>query len=68
VAYTAYLERGSPKTLTSAQIATLQKLTEDLPVHELIMRAAAYAAAQLTVPMNSNDIVVVRVKPAGRDH
>lgn len=61
-AYTAYLEMGSPKVLTSAQIAGLDKLTRDLPETDKIMRTGPAGTVEFTVPMRSNDIVLVKLE------
>jgi len=60
-AYTAYLEMGSPKELTGGQVANLNKLTRDLPVTDKVMRSGAEGTIELSIPMNSNDIVLVKL-------
>ena len=61
-AYSAYIEMGSPQELTSAQIARLNTLTRDLPETDKVMRSGPDGTVELTVPMNSNDIVLVELK------
>jgi xylan 1,4-beta-xylosidase len=61
-AYTAYLEMGSPKDLSPAQIAKLNDLTRDLPEIEKTMRAGSDGTIEITVPMRSNDIALIRVR------
>jgi xylan 1,4-beta-xylosidase len=61
-AYTTYLEMGSPKTLTAAQIAHLNELTRDLPETNKLMQSGPTGTVEFTVPMNSNDIVLVKLK------
>jgi xylan 1,4-beta-xylosidase len=58
----AYIEMGSPKQLTAAQIAHLNELTRDLPAIDKVMQSGAAGTVELTVPMNSNDIVLVKLK------
>jgi xylan 1,4-beta-xylosidase len=60
-AYTAYIEMGSPKNLTEEQIAQLNELTRDLPVTDKKMRSGPTGTVEFTVPMNSNDIVLVKL-------
>jgi len=60
-AYSAYIEMGSPKELTTAQIAHLNELTGDLPETDRTMRSGPTGTAEFTVPMNSNDIVLVKL-------
>ena len=65
-AYTAYLEMGSPKALTEAQIAQLNGITRDLPETDKVMRSGPAGTIEFTVPMNSNDVVLVKLKPVRR--
>lgn len=58
----AYLEVGSPKALTAAQIAQLRELTWDLKETEKIARSGSTGTIEFTLPMNSNDIVLVKGK------
>ena len=53
---------GSPKELTAAQIVHLNELTRDLPETDKVMRSGADGTVELTVPMNSNDIVLVKLE------
>lgn len=62
-AYTAYLEMGAPKELTAAQVAHLNELTRDLPQKDRTVRSGKDASVKLTIPMNSNDIVLVTLRP-----
>jgi xylan 1,4-beta-xylosidase len=64
-AYTAYLQLGSPKALTAAQIAHLNELTRDVPETDKAMRSGPTGTLEFTVPMNSNDVVLVKLKPLG---
>jgi xylan 1,4-beta-xylosidase len=58
----AYIEMGSPKELSAAQIAHLSELTRDLPETGKVVRSGAAGTVEFTVPMNSNDIVLVKLK------
>ena len=60
-AYTAYIEFGSPKELTEAQIAHLNELTRDLPETDKVVRSDTGGNIEITFPMNSNDIVLVKL-------
>jgi xylan 1,4-beta-xylosidase len=60
-AYTAYLEMGRPKELTTAQIAQLNNLTRDLPEKDQLFGASKDGTLEITLPMNSNDIVMVKL-------
>ena len=62
-AYSAYLEMGAPKDLTATQIAHLMDLTRDVPETEQRVRAASDGRVAITVPMKSNDVVLVKVMP-----
>lgn len=61
-AYTAYLEMGSPKELTPAQVAHLNDLTQDQPETERLVNTGPNGTAEITVPMSSNDIVLVKLE------
>ena len=62
-AYTAYLEMGAPKELTAAQVAHLNELTRDLPQKDQTERSGKDGSVKFTIPMNSNDIVLVTLRP-----
>jgi xylan 1,4-beta-xylosidase len=61
-AYTAYLEMGSPKDLTAAQIAHMNELTRDLTETDKAMRSGPTGTIEFTVRMNSNDVVLIKLK------
>jgi xylan 1,4-beta-xylosidase len=67
-AYTAYIEMNSPKELTAAQIARLNELTRDLPQTDKILQSDITGAIDFTVPMNSNDIVLVKLKCSQKEN
>jgi xylan 1,4-beta-xylosidase len=60
-AYTAYLEMGSPKELTAARVAHLNELTRDLPETDKALRSGSDGTIEFSIPMNSNDIVLVKL-------
>jgi xylan 1,4-beta-xylosidase len=62
-AYTAYLEMDSPKQLTTEQLAKLNQLTRDLPETDKILESGKNGTVEFTIPMNSNDIVLVKLMP-----
>src|ERR1035441_2582241 len=61
-AYSAYLEIGAPNELSAAQIAHLNELTRDVPETNQMMRTGLEGTIKFTVPMNSNDIVLITVQ------
>jgi xylan 1,4-beta-xylosidase len=61
-AYSAYIEMGSPKELSAAQIARLNELTRDLPETDKVLQSGPDGTVELTVPMNSNDVVLIKVQ------
>ena len=62
-AYSAYIEMGSPKELSAAQIAHLNELTRDLPETDKVMQSGPTGTIEFTVPMKSNDVVLIMLKP-----
>jgi xylan 1,4-beta-xylosidase len=64
-AHTAYLEMGAPKALRADQVAMLQGSTADRPeLRKLTVGGNGSASVQ--VPMRVNDVVLVKIAPAGR--
>lgn len=61
-AYSAYLEMGSPKDLSPAEVAKLNNLTRDVPEVEKTMRAGGDGSIELMVPMRSNDIALILIQ------
>ncbi|MGA9667953.1 MAG: beta-xylosidase [Terracidiphilus sp.] len=61
-AYSAYIEMGAPKELTRAQTAHLSELTQDIPETDKAVRSGSDGSLECSVPMNSNDVVVVKLK------
>jgi xylan 1,4-beta-xylosidase len=66
-AYSAYLEMGAPKVLSAEQIAHLSDLTRDQPEIKKVVQSGSDGSISFTLPMNSNDIVQVNLKPTRRD-
>ena len=60
-AYTAYLELGSPKELTAEQVAKLNDLTSDLPETDHVVRSGKDGTVEVSLPMNNNDVVLVKL-------
>jgi xylan 1,4-beta-xylosidase len=58
-AYTSYIEMGSPKDLSAKQIEQFNVLTRDTPETDKVIHSGADSKAEITIPMNSNDIVLV---------
>jgi len=58
----AYIEMGSPKELTAGQIARLNELTRDLAESSKIVRSGKNGDLEISVPMNSNDVVLVKLE------
>src|SRR5439155_15973306 len=59
---TAYLEMGSPAKLTARQVASLQRLTRDVPE---VRRGGAIPATgtyAIQIPMRTNDVVLVQLQ------
>jgi xylan 1,4-beta-xylosidase len=63
-AYSAYLEMGAPKDLTDSQLGSLMDLTRDVPEADCLMRSGTDGELALTVSMNSNDIVLLKLTRA----
>jgi xylan 1,4-beta-xylosidase len=65
-AYTAYLEMGAPKDLSTEQLKTLQDLTTDKPELSSVVQVHADGKLEWKLPMRSNDIVLVTLEPAAK--
>jgi xylan 1,4-beta-xylosidase len=65
-AYSAYMEMGSPNELTAVQIAQLNELTRDLPETDTVMHSGPAGTIELSIPMNSNDVVLVTLNRTAR--
>jgi xylan 1,4-beta-xylosidase len=60
-AYSTYLEMGRPNELSATQIAQLSGLTRDLPEKHQFFSASKDGTLAITLPMNSNDVVLVKL-------
>jgi xylan 1,4-beta-xylosidase len=60
-AYSAYIEMGSPKSLTEQQVSQLNTFTQDLPELDKSVRSGSTGTLEFTLPMNSNDIVLIKL-------
>ena len=67
-AYSAFIEMGSPKELSVAQIEHLKELTRDLPETDNAVRSGPTGTVEFAVPMNSNDVVLVKVACSRADN
>jgi xylan 1,4-beta-xylosidase len=63
-AYSAWIDMGSPKDLTPAQLQQLQDLTVDKPEEERTVRVGKSGALSLDLPMQANDILLVELRRA----
>ena len=54
---------GSPKDLNVEQIAKLNELTRDLAETNNVVHSGNNATIEVSIPMNSNDIVLVTLVP-----
>jgi xylan 1,4-beta-xylosidase len=61
-AYSSYIEMGSPKDLSAAQIAYLNELTRDLPETDKVLQSGPAGTIEVAFPMNSNDVALVTLK------
>jgi xylan 1,4-beta-xylosidase len=61
-AYSAYIEMGAPKELTSAQLQQLTKLTRDLPERDGMVRVGNKGTCEFSLAMRSNDVVLVSLE------
>jgi len=64
-AYSAYIEMGSPKDLSAAQVAHLNEVTRDSPDSDKVVRSGSDGTIKLSVQMSSNDIVLVELEGSG---
>lgn len=59
----AYIDMGMPVAFSDAQLAQMQALTSDKPETDRIITAKTLRGG-LTVPMRSNDVLLVSLEPA----
>ena len=60
-AYSAYIRMGLPKDLSAKQIGELTERTRDRPEQDSIVRSDQDGSIKVTVPMRSNDVVLVEL-------
>lgn len=65
-AYSAYIDMGLPNALSAAQVAHLQALTQDKPEQDSVVTVGAAGRYAASVPLATNDVVLVTLDPAGR--
>ncbi|MBB6252487.1 GH39 family glycosyl hydrolase [Nitrospirillum iridis] len=65
-AYSAYIDMGAPKTLSPEQLAKLTDLTRDQAETEMKVTVGADGRVATTLPMHSNDIVLVTLDAAAK--
>jgi len=63
-AYSAYIDMGSPQSLTPSQTQTLQQLTQDEPAIHRNVTVDDTGRYAIDLPMQSNDVVLVTLSPA----
>jgi xylan 1,4-beta-xylosidase len=61
-AYSDWIDMGMPKDLTSAQLITLEALTQDSPELSIEVRIDAGGLLERTLPMHQNDLVLVTLQ------
>jgi xylan 1,4-beta-xylosidase len=61
-AYSAYIDMGAPKNLTTSQLQQLTLLTRDLPETDRVVRIGESGSYQFSLPMRSNDVVLVTLE------
>jgi len=54
---------GAPKDLSTPQRAKLVELTRDQPETNRLVQSRPDGTIEITLPMSSNDIVLVRLVP-----
>jgi len=60
-AYSAYIEMGAPKDLSTTQLARLTNLTRDSPETDHLVYSSPAGTIALTIPMSSNDVVLLKL-------
>ena len=53
---------GSPMDLSAAQVAQLNERTRDLPETDQVLLRGPTGTVEFSVPINSNDFVLVTLK------
>lgn len=62
-AHTRYLQMGSPKSLSTGQLAELRALTQDKPETNMTVRISADGRYTLRIPMRTNDVILAQIEP-----
>lgn len=62
-AHTRYLQMGSPKSLSTGQLAELRALTQDKPETDMTVRISADGRYTLRIPMRTNDVILAQIEP-----
>ncbi|UGQ44552.1 GH39 family glycosyl hydrolase [Massilia endophytica] len=65
-AHTAYIEMGMPDSLAPDQLKQLTELTADKPEIDRVVSIGKSGAFSLSVPMRSNDVVLLTLEPVKR--
>jgi xylan 1,4-beta-xylosidase len=65
-AYSTYIDMGTPKDLSPAQLDTLRNLTRDLPETDRVVKIAKSGSIEFSLKMHSNDVVLVTLERVGR--
>lgn len=61
-----WIEIGKPAALSAMQVSKLQSLTRDLPERNALVRVPPRGSYSLTLPMRTNDVLLVTMERAGR--
>jgi len=64
-AYSAYIDMGRPRQLSAAQLDQLRALTRDLPETDRMVTVSQKGSFDLSLPMRTNDILLVRLERTG---
>jgi xylan 1,4-beta-xylosidase len=64
-AYSAYIEMGAPRDLSPPRLAELNKLTQDLPETDRVVRVGDSGSYEFPLPMSTNDVVLVTLNRIG---
>ncbi|HXG81291.1 MAG TPA: beta-xylosidase, partial [Sphingomicrobium sp.] len=62
-AHSRYLEMGSPKELSPAQLEELQRLSGDTPETNRVIRVGRDRRFSIGIPMRTNDVVLLLLDP-----
>jgi len=65
-AYSAYIDMGAPKSLTTGQLAQLNSMTRDLPEVDRVVRVGNSGFYNFSLPMHTNDIILVTLGRVGK--